>query len=181
MLKFSQQWRNKSWVYFVNVFPKSNNLTTKFTSSSNCVIDFWDLFFLWIASWDFAEVDCSWADLFNNVEDELTVSDWLVLNVLDLMLSWYFAVSPLNQDLIVDLTNSFFKVKLAQLPNNTQSKCSFTIDNIDTSNTNNFQTKLFFTDIDNVVTILYDMNSAMKLVWILVPINSTMSQVIDNF
>ena len=157
------------------MFPKSDNLATKFTSSSNCVVDFWDLFLLWVSSRYFAEVDCSWVDLFDNVKDELTVSDWFVLDALDLMFSGYLAVSPFDQDFIVNLSNSFFKVKLAQLPNNTKCKCGFTIDNIDTSNTYNFQTKLFFTNINDVVTILYNMNSAVKLIWILVPLNSTRS------
>jgi len=157
------------------MFPKSDNLTTKLTGSSNCVVDFWDLFLLWVSCWDFTEVDCSWVDFFDNVEDELTVSEWLVFDALDLMFSWYLAVSPFNQDFIVNLSNSFFEVKLAQLPNNTKCKCCFTIDNIDTSNTDNFQAKFFFTNINSVVAILYNMNSAMKLIWILVPLNCTRS------
>lgn len=86
-----------------------------------------------------------------------------------------FTVTPLNQYFIINFSHSLFKINLAKLPDNAQSQCGFSVNNIKPSNTNNFDSQFVFTQINNIVAVLNDMNSAVKLIWVFVPLNNSWS------
>ena len=81
--------------------------------------------------------------------------------------------------LLVDLTDSFFPVHFAQLPDNSKGQGDTSINNVDASNSNK-DCSQFVADFDNVVAILDDEYSVF-LCWDLFPVDYSWLEVIEDF
>ena len=81
--------------------------------------------------------------------------------------------------LLVDLTDSFFPVHFAQLPDNSKGQGDTSINNVDASNSNK-DCSQFVADFDNVVAILDDEYSVF-LCWNLLPVDYSWLEVIEDF
>jgi hypothetical protein len=55
------------------------------------------------------------------------------------MFGWYLAVTPFDELLFVNFSDSFFKIQFTELPYDAQCQWNFAINNIDASDTNDFQ------------------------------------------
>lgn len=132
-------------------------------------------------SWlNFLEVNGSWMNGLDDVEQELAIPDGFVFDVFDLMFGWYSAISPLDKSLLVDFSNSLFPIEPAKLPYNSQSQRNPPIDDINASDANDFEVKFTPTQLNNIVAVLDNVNSALEFVRVLVPLDSSWTKPLDN-
>lgn len=95
--------------------------------------------------------------------------------------AWNLAVTPLDQLLIINLTDPLLPVFLTNLPNKPKRKRNFPINNIHTINTNQLQIESL-SNLKNIVTVLHNMDPTGQFIRIpFVPVYKPRLIIIEDF
>ena len=133
MLKFSHKQGHVLLIDLVDVFPQSYDLAPQFTGERDGIVNLGNLVLFAVFFWYFAVVDHIGFDRVYQMKQKHAISERFVLEVFDSEFFRNSFVGPTDQLFLVDFSYTFFPVQFAQLPDNTESQCDISVDNVHAS------------------------------------------------
>ena len=167
-------------LYLHNVLPDAEQSAAKLSDDGDNVLGVVSLVILLLALLDNVPVNGSRLDAIAHLQEEVPVRHLLILQVLDFVVSLNQAIGPLDKVILGSATNDLHVIESDKLPNDGQNELLFFVDEILSTDSRKFQSKLLDTNSHNLVAVDSLLKSVVGVFVNGLPVNTARRELIEH-